>query len=187
MSKPPPDGDRQACPRLARPGKAPVPSGAGLATASSMGSGKADVRAGARILIVDDEPDMASTLVRLLRRSGHTCLTASTGEEAASLLDAGPLDLVVTDLRLPGIDGLAVSRHARAKRPPVPVVLISGRLTPDTLLEVRSREGLILLAKPFLNVEFLDAVHRALGAPSENGHGGARRTTRSWGVARASA
>ncbi len=130
-----------------------------------MGSQKADPRTGARILIVDDEADMASTLVRLLRRSGHTCLTASTGEEAAALMDAEPLDLVVTDLWLPGIDGLAVSQHARAKEPPVPVVLISGRFTPDTLCEVKSRAGLMYLAKPFLNGEFLNAVHHALRAP----------------------
>lgn len=154
---------------------------------SCMGSRQADSSEGARILIVDDEPDMTSTLVRLLRRSGHTCLTASSGEEAAFLLDAGPLDLVVTDLRLPGIDGLTVSRHARAKQPPVPVVLISGRLTPDTIGQVKGREGLICLAKPFLNSEFLDAVRHALGVPSHNAGGGVRGTTMSSGASRATA
>src|SRR3990170_6530586 len=68
-----------------------------------------------KTLIVEDEPDLLETCVRLLRQVGHSCLTARSGREAIALIDAEHPDLVVTDLRLPTLNGLAVTRHARSE------------------------------------------------------------------------
>jgi CheY-like chemotaxis protein len=117
---------------------------------------------GSRVLIVDDDTDFIETLVRLLGRFGYTCLSAASGAQAIEIMDRTSPDLVVTDLHMPGIDGLAVSRRARAKSPPIPVVLMTGYSTRETEREVRAASGTIYLPKPFASVDMLDAVRRAL-------------------------
>jgi CheY-like chemotaxis protein len=78
------------------------------------------------ILVVDDEPDLVANCERLLQRAGHESRRAHTGPDAIALIDRERLDLVVADLRLPGVDGLAVVRHARGRVPPIPVILITA-------------------------------------------------------------
>ncbi len=112
------------------------------------------------VLIVDDDADLSETLARLLGRFGHTCLVAASGSEAIGLIDVALPDLVVTDLHMPGLDGLAVARQARQKSPPIPVVL----MTAYPLAEPRREGGILHLAKPFANADMLDAVERALGS-----------------------
>ena len=118
-----------------------------------------------KTLIVDDEPDLLETCVRLLRQAGHICLTAPGGREAISLFDAQRPDLVVTDLRLPTMDGLAVARHARRASPPVPVILTTAYSSPHAKREAQEAGATVFLPKPFSAAEFLDAVGRALDAP----------------------
>jgi CheY-like chemotaxis protein len=121
------------------------------------------------ILVVDDEADLVTTCERLLRPLGHLCLTARTGPDAIALIDGGALDLVVTDLRLPGTDGLAVARHARVHSPPIPVVLVTAY---DSAWARRaaSEAGVgAYLAKPFTNAAFLDTVRRALAEAGRPG------------------
>lgn len=119
-----------------------------------------------KILIVDDEPDLLETCVRLLRQVGHTCLTASTGREAIALIEAERPNLVVTDFRLPTTDGLAVARHARRSSPPTPVIVFTAYPSPHTKREAHEAGATIFLPKPFSAAEFLDAVSRALDSPS---------------------
>ncbi len=119
-----------------------------------------------KTLIVEDEPDLLETCVRLLRQVGHSCLTARSGREAITLIDAEHPDLVVTDLRLPTLNGLAVTRHARHASPPVPVVLITGYTSPEAKREAQAAGALVFLPKPFSAAEFMDAVNRALGISS---------------------
>lgn len=118
-----------------------------------------------KTLIVDDEPDLLNTCVRLLRQVGHICLTARTGREAIGLIDTEHLDLVVTDLRLPTLSGLAVARHARRASPPVPVVLITAYHSLEAKREAGAAGAIVYLPKPFSATEFVDAVNRALATP----------------------
>jgi CheY-like chemotaxis protein len=74
-----------------------------------------------RILVVDDDPDMLETYAQILTQHGYVCLTASAGSQAIAMMDAEGPDLVVTDLHMPGVDGLTVVRHARTRVPPIPV------------------------------------------------------------------
>ena len=114
------------------------------------------------MLIVDDDPDLSETLARLLGRFGHKCLVAASGSEAFHLLDTMTFDLVVTDLHMRGMDGLAVARHARQESPPVPVVLMTAYPSADSRRHPQAVGGTVYLAKPFTNANMLDAVQRAL-------------------------
>lgn len=116
------------------------------------------------VLIVDDDPDLSETLARLLGRFGHKCLVAASGAEAISLIDTVSPDLVVTDLHMPGMDGVAVARRAREKSPPIPVVLMTAYPTFGTTRQGPTATGMVYLAKPFANAAMLDAVRRALGS-----------------------
>ncbi|HXJ78618.1 MAG TPA: response regulator [Candidatus Methylomirabilis sp.] len=117
-----------------------------------------------RVLIVDDDEDLLDTLRRLLERFGYTCLTAASGAAAIAVLDALSPDLVVTDLHMPGTDGLAVARRARQAVPPIPVVVITAYPTRRMEQELQAVGGAIHLSKPFANADMVDAVRRALGS-----------------------
>jgi DNA-binding response OmpR family regulator len=114
------------------------------------------------ILVVDDEPDLVANCERLLQRAGHDSLRAHTGPDAIVLIDREKPDLVVADLRLPGVDGLVVARHARGHVPPIPVILITAYDSPQARAAARESGVGIYLTKPFANALFLDAVRRAL-------------------------
>jgi CheY-like chemotaxis protein len=120
-----------------------------------------------KTLIVDDEPDLVVTCVRLLRPLGHICLTASTGRDAIRLIDAERPNLVVTDLRLETEDGLEVARYARGVRPPIPVILITAYASRETWREAQEAGAAIYLPKPFSTVQFLGAVRHALATPGD--------------------
>jgi two-component system response regulator FlrC len=122
---------------------------------------------GVRVLIVDDETDLRETVVRLLGRFGYSCLTASSGGEAIQVIQAEAPDLVVTDLHMPGIDGVAVTRCARAHSPPIPVVLMTAY--PIRMPRVQEAGATIHLAKPFANHDLVLAVERALGGIESEG------------------
>jgi len=119
---------------------------------------------GVRVLIVDDDSDLRETLVRLLGRFGYSCLTAASGAEAMEAIEAESPDLVVTDLHMPRIDGVAVARGARAHRPPIPVVLLTAYPMRGGHSQVQEAGATIHLAKPFANRDLVRAVQRALGA-----------------------
>jgi DNA-binding NtrC family response regulator len=114
-----------------------------------------------RILLVDDDVDVLDTLVRLLGRQGYTCRVASSAAEAIRAVDAESPDLVVTDLRMPEGDGMAVVRHARQHRPPIPVILMTAYATSQTRQDVSRMGGTTYITKPFANADLLDAVRRA--------------------------
>jgi CheY-like chemotaxis protein len=121
------------------------------------------------ILVVDDEPDLVANCERLLQRAGHVPLRAHTGPDAITLIDREEPDLVVADLRLPGVDGLAVARHARGHVPPIPVILITAYDSTQARAAARESGVGAYLAKPFSNAAFVDAVQRALHPKSTDG------------------
>jgi two-component system nitrogen regulation response regulator GlnG len=118
------------------------------------------------ILVVDDEPDLVANCERLLQRAGHESLRAHTGPDAISLIDRKRPDLVVADLRLPGMDGLTVARHARGQAPPIPVILITAYDSLQARTAARESGVGVYLPKPFSNAAFLEAVQRALAPKS---------------------
>jgi two-component system, NtrC family, nitrogen regulation response regulator GlnG len=119
---------------------------------------------GVRVLIVNDDSDLQETVVRLLGRFGYSCLTASSGAEAMRAIETESPDLVVTDLHMPGMDGVAVTQCARAHSPTIPVVLLTAYPLRVGHPQVQEAGATIHLAKPFANRDLVQAVQRALGA-----------------------
>lgn len=82
--------------------------------------------AGRHILLVDAQAAVLQTLTVLLRAGGHDITEADGGAEALRRLETMPVDLMLTDLGMPGVTGWDVARAAKTRRPPVPVVILTG-------------------------------------------------------------
>lgn len=109
------------------------------------------------ILLVDDDPLVRETMGWLLTDAGHEVHEAADGVDAlAHLVSAGPVDLLITDINMPRMDGLALAREAKARWPELPVLLVSGRPQPPGTEPY--------LAKPFPWNTLIAAVSRAIPA-----------------------
>lgn len=115
------------------------------------------------ILIVDDEPRVAFFLSKALEHARHDCRVsiAHSGEEALELLNRSPVDLLVTDLRMPGISGLELMRWVRAASPQTCVILITAYGNDEVEAEARRLEAYRYITKPFNVDDFTKAVDEA--------------------------
>ena len=114
-----------------------------------------------RLLIVDDEPNLRHSLSYALRQEGYEVATAEDGERALDMFRSGKPDLVVLDVMLPKMDGLAVCRAIR-RDSDIPVIMLTARSSElDTVvgLEVGADD---YLAKPFSTVELIARIRAAL-------------------------
>lgn len=118
--------------------------------------------AGRKILIVDDEADLAATCARLVRQMGHEPILALTGPDALRLIDSEHPDLVLTDLHLPGVDGLGILRHARRGSRPTPVILVTAYVSGTSQQQAREAGAVAYLPKPFSLSALRAAVECAL-------------------------
>jgi CheY-like chemotaxis protein len=126
-----------------------------------------------RLLIVDDDPDMVDTFARILRRSGHDCLTATSGRAALALLDGHRPDLILADLRMPEMDGLALLTHARRVTPQTPVIIVTAYGSLETARQAREAGAAGYLTKPFTVGELQGVVARLLASsPARAGWSG---------------
>jgi two-component system chemotaxis response regulator CheY len=115
------------------------------------------------ILLVDDDPDIRSLTRTFLEHEGYSVFSSGDAERAAQIFRSVPqIDLLVTDLYMPGRSGVELARELKGIRKDLPVLLISGGIVDDGLQEA----GWSFLAKPFQLPELLGAVHRIL-APVE--------------------
>jgi len=80
----------------------------------------------ARILVADDEAAIRFTIEILLRRQGYTVTTATSGIEALALIERQPFELLLLDLKMPGLSGLQVAQHARELQPPPAILILTG-------------------------------------------------------------
>lgn len=120
------------------------------------------------ILIVDDEVLVTSGCKRILEANGYDVTIATTGQEGLGRAFQGDFGLVVTDLKLPDLDGMEIVRALRSRRPDVAIVVITGYGSVESAVEA-SRLGVsAYIEKPFTPKELADAVRRAL-APTAPG------------------
>ena len=108
----------------------------------------------ARILVVDDERSMREMLAILLRREGHDVAVAENGRTAIDLLNQRPFDLVVSDARMPDLDGLEVLRNARSVNPSIIAIMVTAYGSPDLIRGVALLGVNDYVEKPF-NTEVL--------------------------------
>jgi len=115
-----------------------------------------------RLLIVDDEPDMLDNCTRLLAKAGYACVTSSDPRQAMALLESERPDLLLTDLRMPGVDGLALLRQAHQVDPQMPVIILTAFATIESAVEAVKEGAFDYLPKPFSVDQLRLAVDRAL-------------------------
>ena len=94
-----------------------------------------------QILVVDDEPKMRRVLEIMLQKMGHRVLTAGNGREALAHIQAHTVDLVITDLRMPEMDGIGLLASLRAQDSDVPVVVITAHGTIETAVAAMKRSS----------------------------------------------
>ncbi|MGC4395848.1 HD domain-containing phosphohydrolase [Hydrogenophaga sp. T2] len=115
------------------------------------------------VLCVDDEPNILSALRRTLRADGLRVLTAAGGAEALQLLEAEAVDLVVSDMRMPGMDGAALLEHVHARWPASVRLLLTGHADTDAAVAAINRGRIFrYLHKPWDEGEFRTAVRQGL-------------------------
>lgn len=117
----------------------------------------------ARILIVDDERDIVLILRHLLAEKGHEVREAPNGLAGLGLFQTQFFDLVITDVRMPTMDGMAFLREVKQLMPSTPVIVLTAYDSVEVAVEAMERGAFIYLIKPFEVNELLDAVSRVLG------------------------
>ena len=80
----------------------------------------------AHILLAEDDDSLRGFLARALEKAGHTVISCENGDDAIDALDAGPYDLLLTDIVMPGADGIEVARIAAQRQPGVRIMFITG-------------------------------------------------------------
>ena len=116
----------------------------------------------ARILAVDDEKIVLDSLRKTLTLSGYSIDTVQDGSEALGLVSKRDYDFVFTDLKMPGMDGVEVTKAVRHLRPDIDVVVITGYATIETAVETVRFGAMDYIEKPFTEDELLAFVHTAL-------------------------
>jgi two-component system response regulator HydG len=116
----------------------------------------------ASILIVDDEQNTCDALAVILRREGHTVTIAVSGDVALSSLQDFAADLVLSDVRMPGMDGLSLLSRLKSHYPSLPVVMMSGHSDVTAAVEAMKQGAFDYLVKPFGKEDVLRAVQKAL-------------------------
>jgi DNA-binding NtrC family response regulator len=120
------------------------------------------------ILVVDDEINMRNALFEALTRQGHAVDLAENGQEAIEKFKANPFDLVITDVRMPRKDGMALLREIKKASPQTPVVVVSGYGTVETAVEAMRDGAFDYILKPFS----LDMIEQTVERALRNGSNG---------------
>ena len=114
------------------------------------------------ILVVDDEPRQREALAGAVASWGHEVLTAGDGEAAHALVQENPVDLVLTDLRMPGLSGVELLQRCRQNRPDIGVIVMTAYGTIENAVEAMKSGAVDFLPKP-IDLDQLEAlVSRAL-------------------------
>jgi two-component system response regulator GlrR len=131
---------------------------------------------GARLLVVDDDPDMLRLLSMRLNSAGYQVTAVTSAESALNQLEIEHPQLVLSDVRLPGRDGLALFDEIRKNHPTLPVILLTAHGTIPDAVEATARGVFTYLTKPYDARELLEKISQALAlgapAPTPGGTGG---------------
>jgi DNA-binding response OmpR family regulator len=124
----------------------------------------ADAKKSGRILIVDDDPDAREILSRLLTGEGYECLTAEGGEQCLEVARSEPVDVILLDVMMPGMDGIQVCDQLRADANlrSIPVILLTARDDISTRAQGMERGVSEYLTKPVNKRELFTRVQSQL-------------------------
>src|SRR5258706_3759137 len=117
-----------------------------------------------RILLIEDDRREASSLERLLQTESYQVVVEHRGDDGLRRARAEDFDVVVTDLRMPGLDGLEIIRQMHAAKPRLPIVLMTAYGTTDSTIEATRHGAFEYLSKPFKMDEFLTITAKAVSS-----------------------
>jgi excisionase family DNA binding protein len=119
-----------------------------------------------RVLVVDDEASIRDLLSKTLALAEYDVDTAADGNTALDRMRASSYDLLIADLKMPGMDGLTLIRQAKQIKADLPVIIITGFSTESSAIEAVNLGVAGYLTKPFRVPQVLAAASKALGAPA---------------------
>lgn len=114
------------------------------------------------ILVVDDEEVIREGMRRILEAEGFHVITSASGQTAIEKIQERDFDVVVTDLKMPGMDGIEVLKTIKILQPEVPVIIITGYSTVDTAVDAMKNGAFDYIAKPFTSDLIIDKVQKAI-------------------------
>ena len=117
-----------------------------------------------RILLAEDDDSLRGFLTRALQRAGYDVRSCADGYEAMAALDDGPFDLLLTDIVMPGADGIEVAREAALRTPGLPIMFITGFAAVALSGANRAPEGAKVLSKPVHLREIVAEVEKMVAA-----------------------
>src|SRR5437667_6005596 len=115
-----------------------------------------------RILVIDDEAPIRDSLKMTLEYEGYEFMGAATGQDGLSLVEREAPDLVLLDVKMPGMDGLEVLDRLRAANDALPVIVVSGHGTISTAVEATKKGAFDFIEKPFASERVLVSLRNAL-------------------------
>lgn len=120
-----------------------------------------DIKKGIQVLLVDDEDGFRQTLAKRLGRKGLLISQAQTGEKALALLEQSPVDVVVLDIKMPGMGGLEALAHIKRKYPAIEVILLTGHAAMDDGIYGIKNGAFDYLQKPVEHENLLNKISQA--------------------------
>jgi len=114
-----------------------------------------------RILIVDDEDDFREAIIKRLKARKIDVEGADSGPRALEMLDVQDFDVVILDVRMPGMDGIETLREIKRKKPLVEVIILTGHASVETGIQVMQLGAFDYLMKPITLDDLLDKVRQA--------------------------
>jgi two-component system, NtrC family, response regulator len=114
------------------------------------------------ILVVDDEKNYTLVMATLLGDEGYQALTAENGPQALRQIEENDVDLVLTDMTMPGMDGIELLSGIKAAQPDLPVIMMTAYGTVEKAVEAMKRGAFDYISKPFKNEDLLKAIRKAL-------------------------
>lgn len=114
-----------------------------------------------KVLLVDDEEEFVETLAERMRTRGMDVSTSNSGANALQLVDDEDFDVVVLDLKMPGVDGIEALKRIKCRRPDIQVVLLTGHATVEKGVEAIKEGALEFLEKPVDLRSLTDAIDKA--------------------------
>ncbi len=116
-----------------------------------------------RVLLVEDDEDNRELMAEVLEAAGCEVTTAATGAAGLAALRALPVDVVITDVGMPGMGGLELARAVKGIAPTVPVVVVTGWAGRDDIARARGKEVDLVLVKPVDPEALVGAIKEAVG------------------------
>ncbi|HAS53104.1 MAG TPA: endopeptidase La [Nitrospiraceae bacterium] len=123
-----------------------------------------------RVLVADDEEVARKNLAYILEKEGYAVSTAANGSQVLDALNAAEYDVVITDLRMGGVDGMEVLSRVRTDHPGTKVIMVTGYATVPSAIEAMKKGALSYIAKPFKLDEVRVAVKEAVESRSQIGN-----------------